>query len=61
VIAKMETPRLSRTCAFSGKTGKLYLGVPKQKGKEGPEIWVYEAKPVIKAKAVIEAKPKANK
>ena len=31
-------------------TGKLYLGVPKREGKDGPEIHVYEAKPVIEAK-----------
>ena len=51
VIAKLETPKSSRTCAFSGTIGKLYLGVPMQKGKDGPEIWVYEAKPVIEAKS----------
>jgi len=51
-IAKIETPKFSRTCAFSGTLGKLCLGVPKQKGKEGgPEVWVYEAKPVIEPKS----------
>jgi DNA-binding beta-propeller fold protein YncE len=55
VIARLETPKSSRTCAFSGTVGKLYLAVPKQKDKDGPEIWVYEAKPVN------EAKPKENK
>ena len=47
LTAKLETPKFSRTCVFSGTTGKLYLGVPKQEGKDGPEIRVYEAKPVI--------------
>ncbi len=42
VISKLETPKSSRTCAWS--KGRLYLGVPKQEGKEGPEIWVYEAR-----------------
>ncbi len=42
VTAKIETPKSSRTCAFSG--GKVYLGVPKQAGQDGPEIRVYEAK-----------------
>ncbi len=42
VIAKIETPKFSRTCAYAD--GKVYLGVPKQEGKDGPEIRVYEAK-----------------
>ena len=42
VAAKLETPKSSRTCAFGD--GRLYLGVPKQPGREGPEIRVYEAK-----------------
>ncbi len=42
VIAKLETPKASRTCMFAG--GKLYLGVPKSKDTDGPEIRVYEAK-----------------
>ncbi|MDB5307598.1 MAG: hypothetical protein JWO38_1800 [Gemmataceae bacterium] len=43
VTAKLETPKFSRTCAYA--EGKLYLGVPKQEGKDGPEVRVYEAKP----------------
>jgi DNA-binding beta-propeller fold protein YncE len=43
VIAEIETPKSSRTCAW--KSGKLYLGVPKQEGKDGPEIRVFDAKP----------------
>jgi hypothetical protein len=49
VISKLETPKDSRTCAW--KSGKLYLGVPKQEGKDGPEIRIYEARPVIEAQA----------
>lgn len=49
VIASLETPKLSRTCAWS--QGKLYLGVPRQEGSEGPELRVYEARPVIEANA----------
>ena len=41
VTAKLETPKNSRTCAYA--EGKVYLGVPKQKDAEGPEIRVYEA------------------
>jgi hypothetical protein len=49
VISKLETPKDSRTCAW--KSGKLYLGVPKQEGKDGPEIRVYEARPVIETQS----------
>ena len=42
VTAKLETPKSSRTCAYSN--GKVYLGVPKSKDTEGPEIRVYDAK-----------------
>lgn len=48
VVAKLETPKDSRTCVWS--SGKLYLGVPRQEGKDGPEIRVYEARPIIAAK-----------
>ncbi len=45
VISSLETPKFSRTCVWG--SGKLYLGVPKQEGKDGPEVRIYEAKPVI--------------
>jgi DNA-binding beta-propeller fold protein YncE len=45
VIARIETPKDSRTCAWS--MGKLYLGVPVQPGKDGPEVRIYEAHPPI--------------
>ena len=48
IVAQLETPKDSRTCAW--KAGKLYLGVPKQDNGEGPEIRVYEARPVTAAK-----------
>jgi DNA-binding beta-propeller fold protein YncE len=48
IVARLETPKDSRTCTWKG--GKLYLGVPKQDGMEGPEIRVYEARPVIAEK-----------
>jgi DNA-binding beta-propeller fold protein YncE len=43
VVTQMEVPKDSRTCAWS--SGHLYLGVPRQEGKEGPEVWVYESAP----------------
>lgn len=45
VVAKIETPKDSRTCVWS--KGKLYLAVPKQAAKDGPEIRIFEARPVI--------------
>ena len=42
VTATTETPKNSRTCAYAA--GKLYLGVPRQDGQDGPEVRVYEAK-----------------
>ena len=42
VTATIETPMNSRTSAYAA--GKLYLGVPRQAGEDGPEIRVYEAK-----------------
>ena len=42
VTAKLESPKSSRTCAYSN--GKVYLSVPKSKDSEGPEIRVYDAK-----------------
>lgn len=54
VVAKLETPKDSRTCVWS--SGKLYLGVPRQEGKDGPEIRIYEARPIIAAKPATEEK-----
>ena len=45
VTSKLETPKDSRTCVWS--SGKLYLGVPRQDGTDGPEVRIYEARPVI--------------
>jgi len=48
IVARLETPKDSRTCVWS--SGKLYLGVPRQEGKEGPEVRIYEARPLIERK-----------
>lgn len=45
IVAQLDTPKDSRTCAW--KSGKLYLGVPKQDGTAGPEVRIYEALPVV--------------
>src|SRR5262249_17999649 len=48
IVAKIETPKDSRTCVWS--RGKLYLGVPKQEEHE-PEVRIFEARPVIERTA----------
>ena len=43
--AKLPTGKLARTCFFDPATGRLFLAVPRQAGKGGPELWVYRARP----------------
>src|SRR5262249_55454982 len=40
---KIATVMDARTSYFDPDTGRLYLGVPRQQGKKGPEIRVYQA------------------
>jgi DNA-binding beta-propeller fold protein YncE len=40
---KIATVKDARTSYFDADTGRLYLGVPRQQGKKGPEIRVYQA------------------
>jgi hypothetical protein len=40
---KIATVKDARTCFFDAESGRLYLGVPRQAGKKGPEIHVYQA------------------
>jgi DNA-binding beta-propeller fold protein YncE len=42
-VEKIATVKDARTGYFDGETGRFYLGVPRQKDKKGPEIWVYQA------------------
>jgi DNA-binding beta-propeller fold protein YncE len=44
-LEKMPTASGAKTCLFVADTGRLYLAVPRQEGKDGPEIRVYQAKP----------------
>jgi DNA-binding beta-propeller fold protein YncE len=44
-LVRMPTPKLSRTSFFDPESGRLFLGVPRQEGKDGPEIRVYQARP----------------
>jgi DNA-binding beta-propeller fold protein YncE len=40
---KIATVKGARTCLFDAESGRLYLVVPRQEGKDGPEIRVYQA------------------
>ena len=42
IIAKIESPKFSRTCVYAD--GMLYLAVPRGAGREGPEIRIFAAK-----------------
>jgi DNA-binding beta-propeller fold protein YncE len=44
VVEKIATAKDARTCLYAPETGRLYLGVPRQEGKDGPEVRVYQAK-----------------
>ena len=44
LLEKVPTAKGARTCLQVPETGKLYLAVPRQEGKEGPEVRVYQAK-----------------
>jgi len=44
VVQKLATVKDAKTCAYVPETGRLYLGVPRQEGKEGPEIRVFKVK-----------------
>ena len=44
IVEKIPTAEGARTCLYLPQTGRLYLAVPRQAGKEGPEIRVYQAK-----------------
>ncbi len=44
VREKVPTAAGAKTCFYAPETGRLYLAVPRQEGKEGPEIRVYQVK-----------------
>lgn len=45
LLAKLPTVKQAQTSIFDPQQGRLYLGVPRQEAKDGPEIWVYQARP----------------
>jgi DNA-binding beta-propeller fold protein YncE len=44
LLEKVPTVKGARTCLQVPETGMLYLAVPRQEGKDGPEIRVYKVK-----------------
>ena len=44
VQEKMATAKGAKTCLYVPETSRLYLAVPRQEGKDGPEIRVYQVK-----------------
>jgi YVTN family beta-propeller protein len=45
VIDRIPTGKLARTCLFDAETGRLYLPVPRQEGKDNPQLRIFQAKP----------------
>ena len=43
-VAQISTIKGAKTSAYDPSAKKLYLAVPRQPGKQGPEIWVHQAK-----------------
>jgi DNA-binding beta-propeller fold protein YncE len=41
-VANVPTTRGAKTSAYDPTTRRLYVVVPRQAGKEGPEVWVYQ-------------------
>lgn len=44
VLEKVATAKGAKTCLYVPDTGRLYLAVPQQEGKGGPEVRVYRVK-----------------
>jgi hypothetical protein len=42
---KVPTVKMARTSLFDSASGRLYLVVPRREGRDGPEVWVYQARP----------------
>jgi hypothetical protein len=43
LVEKLPTVKGAKTCLYVPETGRLYLAVPRQEGKHGPEIRVYQS------------------
>jgi len=44
LVEKVPTAKNARTCAFDADSGRIYLAVPRQEGKDGPEIRIYQVR-----------------
>lgn len=44
-LEKIPTAKGAKTCLYVPEMDRLYLAVPRQEGKDGPEIRVYQVKP----------------
>jgi hypothetical protein len=44
-LQTLPTAKLARTCFFDPGGGRLFLPVPRQPGRENPELWVYQTRP----------------
>jgi DNA-binding beta-propeller fold protein YncE len=44
VAEKVATAKQAKTSLFDAETGRIYLAVPRQPGKDGPEIRVYQVR-----------------
>jgi hypothetical protein len=45
VVERIATLKGARTSLFDPGRGRLYLAVPRQRGKVGPELRVFQARP----------------
>jgi DNA-binding beta-propeller fold protein YncE len=45
VTETIPTAKLARTCLFDAESDRLFLLLPRQEGKDGPELRVYQARP----------------
>jgi sugar lactone lactonase YvrE len=53
LIAKVETAKKAKTSAYHSGSGRLYVGVPQVEGTDAPQVFVYEARPVIQANPAV--------
>jgi DNA-binding beta-propeller fold protein YncE len=44
LVANVPTIKGAKTSSYDPTAKRLYVAVPRQAGKEGPEIWVYQAR-----------------
>ena len=45
VVERLATGKLARTCLFDERSGRLYVPVPRQKDKDGPNLLIFQARP----------------